>query len=86
MLLHTDEDALTAEAIAHKGMAEVEAESVAYLVATAHGMHTEDYSLPYIAGWSDGKPEMVAATADRVLRTAKLVLAATEEGRGMVDV
>ena len=50
MLLHCDEDSLKPEARAHRGIAEVEAESVAYLVATAHGMTTDAYSLPYVAG------------------------------------
>jgi hypothetical protein len=31
---------------------EVEAESVAYVVASAHGMSTGDYSFPYVASWA----------------------------------
>jgi antirestriction protein ArdC len=79
MLLHTEEDALTEDAMRHRGVAEVEAESVAHIVLGALGMPTDDYSLPYIGGWSDGKPEAVAATADRVLKCTKQILAATEE-------
>jgi antirestriction protein ArdC len=79
MLLHTDEDSLTVEAMQHRGIAEVEAESVAHIVLGALGMDTDEYTLPYVAGWSDGKPEAVAATADRVLKTAKEILAKTEE-------
>ncbi|MST31888.1 serine/arginine repetitive matrix protein 2, partial [Acidimicrobiaceae bacterium USS-CC1] len=30
---------------------EVEAESVAYVVASVHGMPTDGYSFPYVAGW-----------------------------------
>jgi hypothetical protein len=48
-------------------------------VLGALGMDTDEYTLPYVAGWSDGKPEAVAATADRVLKTAKEILAKTEE-------
>jgi antirestriction protein ArdC len=79
MLMHCGEEGgLTADAMMHRSIAEVEAESVAHIVATVHGLPTEEYSLPYISGWSDGKPEVVAATADRVLRTAKQILAITE--------
>ena len=80
ILLHCGDDALKqAEARVHRGVAEVEAESVAHIVLAAHGVPTDEYSLPYIAGWSDGKPEVVAATADRVLKAAKQILATTEK-------
>jgi antirestriction protein ArdC len=78
MLLHCDDKALTEDALLHRNVAEVEAESVAYIVAQAHGMPTESYSVPYIAGWSNGKTEVVASTADRVLKCAKQILATTE--------
>jgi len=78
MLLHCDDKALTEDAMLHRNVAEVEAESVAYIVAQVHGMPTESYSVPYVAGWSNGKPEVVAATADRVLKTAKRILEVTE--------
>jgi antirestriction protein ArdC len=78
MLLHTDEKTLTEDAILHRNIAEVEAESVAYIVANVHGMPTDGYSVPYVAGWSDGKTEAIAATADRVLKTAKQILAVTD--------
>ena len=78
MLLHTDDKALTEDAILHRNVAEIEAESIAHIVATVHGLATEDYSIPYVAGWSNGKTEVIAATADRVLKTAKQILATTE--------
>ena len=37
------------EALHHRGTAEVEAESTAYVVCQAAGMVTDDYSLPYVA-------------------------------------
>lgn len=77
MLMHCEDADLSADAIRHRAVAEVEAESVAYLVANSHGLPTDDYTLPYVAGWSDGKTEVVAATADRVLKTARTILAAT---------
>jgi hypothetical protein len=78
MLLHTKDSELTADAVLHRNVAEIEAESVAHIVAQVHGLPTDDYSIPYVAGWSNGKPEAVAATADRVLKTVKQILASTE--------
>jgi len=78
MLLHTDDKELTHDALLHRNVAEIEAESVAHIVAMAHGLATEDYSVPYVAGWSNGKTEVIASTADRVLKTAKQILAQTE--------
>jgi len=77
MLLHTDDKTLCADAMAHRNVSEVEAESIAYLVAAEHGLPTETYTLPYVAGWSNGKSEMVAVTADRVLKTSREILAKT---------
>lgn len=77
MLLHTEDATLCADALAHRNVAEVEAESIAHLVMAEHGIPTETYSLPYIAGWSDGKTEIIAVTADRVLKTSRAILAKT---------
>jgi antirestriction protein ArdC len=78
VLLHCEDKALTEDAILHRNVAEIEAESVAHIVAEVHGLPTDDYSIPYVAGWSGGKTEQIAATADRVLKCAKQVLAKTE--------
>jgi antirestriction protein ArdC len=56
--------------------AEVEAESVAYLVTTAHGLDAADYTVPYVTGWSGGQVGLVLDTAERVLSTAGGILAA----------
>jgi hypothetical protein len=56
-------------------VAEVEAESVAYVVCQAAGMATTDYSLPYLARWSRGDMGLITATTERVLATARTVLA-----------
>jgi hypothetical protein len=55
---------------------EVEAESVAYVVAVASGLDTSSYSLPYVAGWAEpGKEaEVMANTAERVIATARRIL------------
>ncbi|MCL6422278.1 MULTISPECIES: ImmA/IrrE family metallo-endopeptidase [Micrococcales] len=63
------------EARQHRGIAEVEAESVALMVGAAHGMDTSDYTIPYVSGWAatvDGTEpvEVVKATGERVRRVA----------------
>ena len=54
--------------------AEVEAESVAYVVSTAAGLTTGDYSIPYVTSWSAGSTDVVRDAATRVLSTARLII------------
>jgi antirestriction protein ArdC len=80
VMLHGDNPtASLIEAEAHRGIQEVEAESVAAMVAAAHGLDTSDYTIPYVATWSthvpDSSPvEVVQATAERVRRAAITIL------------
>ena len=54
---------------------EVEAESVAFVVAAAHGMPTDGYSFPYVAGWAGDNPaKAIAQTQARVSKAAKAIL------------
>lgn len=67
------------EARRHRGIAEVEAESVALMVGAAHGMDTTGYTIPYVSGWAstvkDSSPvEVVQATGERVRKTATEIL------------
>jgi len=57
---------------------EVEAESVAYVVASVHGMPTDDYSFPYVAAWAgeDGA-KAVQATQARVATAARQLIDAS---------
>jgi predicted transcriptional regulator of viral defense system len=57
---------------------EVEAESVAYVVASVHGMPTDDYSFPYVAAWAgeDGA-NAVQATQARVATAARQLIDAS---------
>jgi hypothetical protein len=59
-----------------RDLAEIEAESVAYVVCHAMGIDTAAYSLAYVAGWSGGSVERIRRTAERVVSTAQAVLAA----------
>ncbi|WP_152186217.1 ArdC-like ssDNA-binding domain-containing protein [Segeticoccus rhizosphaerae] len=60
---------------AGRGAREVEAESVACIVADAHGLATDDYSFPYVSTWAgeDGI-EVVRASASRVAAAAKEII------------
>ena len=72
-------DPADAESWHHRGIGEVEAESVAMMVGAAHGMSTESYTIPYVSGWAttvkDKTPvEVVQATGARVRATALAIL------------
>lgn len=67
------------EARQHRGIGEVEAESVALMVGAAHGVDTSGYTIPYVSTWAarvDGKEpvEVVKATGERVRKTALTIL------------
>ena len=66
-----------------RGLKEVEAESVAFIVADAHGMATDDYSFPYVAAWAgeDGA-KAVRATASRVASAAQSIIEASTATHG----
>ncbi len=59
-----------------RDLAEIEAESVAFIVCNALGLDTASYTLPYVALWAGGDVEAVRRTAERVVTTAQAVLAA----------
>jgi hypothetical protein len=64
----------------HRGIAEVEAESFALVIAASHGLATDNYTIPYVATWAASVPgktpvEVVQATAEKVCKTASQVLA-----------
>ena len=55
-------------------VAEVEAESVAYVVGAAAGLPSEGYSVPYVAGWASGDRDVIRDAATRVLSTARQII------------
>lgn len=67
-LLHSDDRQKTA------AIAEVEVESVAFIVCDALGLDASAYSFPYVARWSAGETDMVNATAERAIRCARGLL------------
>jgi hypothetical protein len=56
-----------------RGVAEVEAESVAYMVSAEAGLDSAGYSVRYAARWA-----LIRATAERVIRTARSITDALE--------
>lgn len=57
-----------------RGDAEVEAESVAYIIGQAHGLDTSDYTFAYVNGWSRHDEDAVLNTAVKVIDTAHAIL------------
>jgi hypothetical protein len=63
----------------HRGIDEVEAESVALMIGAAHGMDTSDYTIPYVSAWASSVPDRTPAevtqeTGERVRRAAAVIL------------
>lgn len=74
VILHHDEDkAVSVDYAGHRGLCETEAESVAYVVAGLLGLDTSDYSVGYVAGWSECDAELIKSTAANVLRAAHIL-------------
>lgn len=76
VLLHAPD---AGEARQHRGIGEVEAESVALMVGAAHGMDTSGYTVPYVSTWaarveSQDPVEVVKTTGERVRKTALGIL------------
>jgi hypothetical protein len=70
----------------HRGIGEVEAESVATMVTFAYGVDTSGYTVPYVARWSaavdDRDPvEVVRGTGELARRTALAILDTLPEPR-----
>lgn len=75
VLGHLDDD--HSEYLAHRGRYEVEAESVAYVVAGMLGLDSSDYSTGYVAGWArSAEPDVLQSTAGRVLAAVRTLVEA----------
>ena len=57
-----------------RGRCEVEAESIAYVVAAAHGLDAGGYSFAYVAGWAGGDLTRVRQSAETVTKAARRIL------------
>ncbi|CAN5141244.1 hypothetical protein BH11ACT1_BH11ACT1_07700 [soil metagenome] len=56
-----------------RGEAEIEAESIAYIVTSAAGLESPGYSVPYIAAWAPDDATGIRQAAAQVLRTARQI-------------
>lgn len=69
--------------LANRGLYEVEAESVAYVVVTGLGLNADSCSLPYVASWSRSREDgdagkAVRSLGERVHKAAAALLAEVE--------
>jgi hypothetical protein len=65
-----------------QALAELEAESVAYVVCSEFGIDSGSYSFGYLAGWGGGGEQAIAAIrgcGERIAGAAKRILSAVEE-------
>jgi hypothetical protein len=79
-----------------RGLIEVEAESVAFLVLAAHQVDSSQYTFDYVAGWAhqakalepEGRSveEIVQATGQRVITAADQILNVTRPGPSVTEV
>jgi hypothetical protein len=65
-----------AECRQHRGRMEVEAESVAFLIAAEYGLDAAGYSVGYTAHWANGDIQVVRETAERVIAAARALTSA----------
>jgi len=80
VLMHDPAGFVDGQTSGCRGDAEVEAESVAYLVASVHGIDADDYTFPYVSGWigRNNPSTVLEATGKRVLATAHNILEQVE--------
>lgn len=90
VLLHAPDQR---QPFACRGVIEVEAESVAFMVTASHGLDASQYTFNYVAGWAhqattpDGPSveEIVKATGQRVIGATDRILQATQPAPTLVD-
>lgn len=71
--------ALLHERFDNRALAELEAESTAYVVCQALGLDTSDYSFGYVATWAGGGEQAIAgikASCERIQNSAAIILRA----------
>ncbi len=75
-----------------RGILEVEAESVAYMVTSAHGLDSSQYTFNYVAGWALNAvteqrdlADILRSTGQRVIGAADLILQTTQPAPTITD-
>ncbi|HLG68488.1 MAG TPA: ArdC-like ssDNA-binding domain-containing protein [Acidimicrobiales bacterium] len=82
-LAHELAHALLHEHYENRPLAELEAESTAYVICLTLGLDSGDYSFGYVATWAGSGDEAIAAikgSCERIQKTAATILAAFEVG------
>jgi len=80
-LAHEIAHALLHEKYDNRPLAELEAESTAYVVCQALGLDTSDYSFGYVATWAGGGDQAIAGikgSCERIQKSASTILRAFE--------
>lgn len=80
-LAHELTHALLHEHYENRALAELEAESTAYVVCHAMGLDSGDYSFGYVATWAGGGDQAIAgirSSCDRIQKTAAFILQSFE--------
>ena len=84
-LAHELAHALLHEHVGERALAELEAESTAYVVCRRFGLDTGDYSFGYVATWAGGGAQAIAGikrSCDRIQRAAGLIVGALGDESG----
>jgi hypothetical protein len=80
-LAHEIGHALLHEQFDNRALAELEAESTAYVICQALNLDTSDYSFGYVAGWAGGGEQAIAGikgSCERIQKAAVSVLQSFE--------
>ncbi len=80
-LAHEIAHALLHESFDSRALAELEAESTAYVVCQALGIDSSDYTFGYVATWAGGGEQAISgikASCERIQKTAATMLRAFE--------
>jgi hypothetical protein len=86
-LAHELAHALLHEDVQNRALAELEAESTAYVVGQAMGMDTGGYSFGYVAIWAGGGAEAIAGirtSCDRIQKAASAIVRQLDPDKGPV--
>jgi len=84
-LMHADEgETYSEDGRAHRGIAEIEAESVAFIVCDAFGMDTSEYSIGYLASWSKGNADMIRQIGESINKASKRIMHELDKLHGVV--
>ena len=80
-LAHEIAHAMLHEGFKDRRLAELEAESTAYVVCASLGINSDDYSFGYVVTWAGGGDEAIAgikASCERIQKTAASILRSFE--------